>query len=955
VAIYNDFILSTFSKNIPTQILQAIEKNILELPNNQQFDYLYNLFFFSENNTIKIIQKFSDIFVNLINTILNNIIEFEISYFKSNSNLVKYIQIVYLVTLFSSSENKIYFESKIYPIWKNLIWYIDKNASLQKNIISKLTFWKNKIENISLEQSNINFLMPMMKEKNYDLNNGFNDELKLVDNYFNFLIEFIYLSDGNNISIGIDLQEIKDILISDKKVKYLEWLDSTSDVYYPTKEICIKNSIFNDIIILKKENQILVRLRSELDFKKEIDYLTIEYAEQEIIFDGKYKTIIYNFNTEDYVQINQKLFNNIYEFINYILNVKIKLDDFCKEYYNENSYINFFYQKFFFHKDSGYPLIPYDGFSKYFLKDEGKYLQRSHENYLKYILNLITQSNLKLISNDQSKIFDNFEESFFPRDINNIYHKMDFINKFNELSISNKPQTIFELEKLLINTCYEYLADKKDNIFNMLSIYLLFNRKEKEYLLFDCNIDIKDDNFNCFLNSIEQSIIHNDILIGLFKSKINAIKSLKNMQNLINYKKTYLDYEVNEEEYEVSLDGKIVDIEKLEYLNITNDELSFFPVTGDNLASLKTNKNLFIFNNNEKFQIIITPPEFIKLYSIIKNRKKALEENEEPYLFKPFKTLDKLRHFDYFNEAITVLQHHYKYSNDFDTIEKIENHLEQWLSCFEKEEDIKAMLCIIAKHQYFIDKDVKCFFDEINNYKNSNEYLITNIKAADDNNAIYRLINLQSDQNLYRELDLKSFPQKLLDTDKKKIIFLSDNIISGTQIQNAFEKYYLKESYNEEEIEKGSYHKIENDKFEDFKNKLLSMDEIIFHSILYTDESVKKIEKSFIDLGYKGKILFNGKKKKLNDCIFDGLIDKYEKDIFKNIVQNKDFLNKNFKIEHIKMTEIKDNDEYFGKRNIIVRYNSMPAKRFFIFTYKPKYYKNSLFQYKMDFGGKNIK
>lgn len=946
INIYNDFILSAFSKNIPVPILQAIEKNVLELPNDKRFDYLYNLFFYSENNAIEIIQKFSDIFVNSVNTILNSVVEFKIPYLENHTNLLKYIQIVYLTTLFSSSENKENFESKIYPIWKNLLWYIEENTTLQKNIISKLRYWKNKIEDISLEKSNIHFLMPMIKDTNYGLTNGFNDELKLVDNYFNFLIELIYLSNENNISVATDLQEIKNILITDKKVKYLEWLDGAKDVYYPEPKICIKNSIFNDVTILKKEHQILVRLRSELDFQKEIDYLTVEYAEQEVIFDGKYKTIIYSFDAKDYEQINQRAINNIYEFINHILEIKTKLDDFCKEYHYANCYINFFYQKFFIHKNSGCPLIPFDGFSKYFLKDDGTHPYRSDENYIRNILDLINQSDLQLIQNDQSKIFDNFAKSFFPKSINNIYHKLDFINQFNELSKSNKPQTLFELEELLIQTCYEYLADKKDNIFDMLSIYLSFNRADKEYLLFDCSIDIKDDNCESFLNAIKHSIHHNSILAKLFSSKIESIKSLEVINNLVDYKKALLNYEVNEGEYEVTLNSEVIDMKKLEYLDITNDELNFFPVTEDKLASLK-NSTLFVCND-EKCQIIIAPLVFLKSYSIIKNRKKAMEKNETPYLFKPFRSLDELRHFGYFDEAVTVLEHHYKYSELFDAKEKRENHLEHWLRCFDNEDVIKAMLCIIGKHQYFCGEDVTSFVAGINGYKDSNEYLITNIKTSDDNNGTHRLINLQFDENLWRELDLTSFPQKLLDTEKKKIVFLADNIISGTQTKKAFQNYYLKETYDEAEIKKSSYHEIGSDKFEDFKSKLLSMDKIIFHSIFYTEKAVEVIKEYFAALNYKGEIIFRGKEKKFDDCIFENLKERNEKKTFKRIAQNEDFLTKYFEIPCIKRTEVKDNNENFGKRNIVVRYNSMPTKRFFIFTHKPKYYQYPLFQYKAD-------
>ena len=226
--------------------------------------------------------------------------------------------------------------------------------------------------------------------------------------------------------------------------------------------------------------------------------------------------------------------------------------------------------------------------------------------------------------------------------------------------------------------------------------------------------------------------------------------------------------------------------------------------------------------------------------------------------------------------------------------------------------------------------------------------MITNIKTSDDNNGTHRLINLQSDENLWRELDLTSFPQKLLDTSKKKIVFLADNIISGSQTKKAFQNYYLKETYDEAEIKKSSYYEIGNDKFEDFKNKLQSMDEIVFHSIFYTEKASKTINEYFTGLECKGKIIFSGKEKKFNDCIFEKLIEKTEKDTFKNIVQNEEFLTKNFEIPCIKRTEVKDTDENFGKRNIVVRYNSMPTKRFFIFTHKPKYYQYPLFQYKSE-------
>ena len=948
--IYNDFILSNFSKNIPSQMIQAIAKNIIELQKEQRFSYLYNIFFYSENNSIEIIQKFSDIFVSTINTILNGNTELLLAYLDNKTNLIKYIQIVYLITLYASSENQKNFESKIYPIWKNLLWNINQSETIDKDIISRQSYWKNKLEDISLEQSNIHFLMPMIKETNYNLANGYEDKLQLVNNYFNHLIELVYLSNENNISVSDDLLEIKNILINDKKVKYLDWLDGENDVYYPTKELCIQNSIFNDITILKKSNQILVRFRSELEFKKPIDYLKNDYEEQEEIFNGKYKTIIYNFDSSDYVQVNQGVFANIYEFMNHTLETAKRLGIFCQNYHQENSYINFFYRSFFVHKDSGNPLIPYDGFLKYFLKDDGKYDLRCDEKYIKNTLAVINKSELKLIENDQSKVFDDFEKSFFPININNNYQKLSYVQKFNELVKLKHPQTIFELEEMLIKTCYAYLEDKKDNIFDILSLYLSFQRSEKEYLLFDYNFDIQDSDLNSFLNTIQYSINHNNIFSHMFTIKIESLTSLEMIDDLANYKKTSLDYEVNEDVYEVTLSGDTMDMKALEYLDITNDELNFFDVTEDKLASLK-NSTLFVCNTGEKHQIIIAPLLFVKTYSIIKNRKKAFDKNDVPYLFKPFIRLDDLRHIEFFNSAVDVLNHHYKYSKVFNTKEKREQHLSQWLSCFEREEEIKAVLCIIGKHQYFSDEDTQTFIDEIKNYQKTNEYLITNIKTSDDNNGAHRLINLQSDNNLWRELDLKSFPQKLLDTDKNKIVFLSDNIISGDQTIKAFNNYYLKDTYDENEAQKRDYHHIIESEFNNFKDKLLSIEEIVFHSIFYTEKAQENIKKYFTNINYPGNIRFSVKERRFDNCIFDKLIEKKEKEIFKKIAKNKIFLRANFILPKYR-TEVDDNNEYFSKRNIIVRYSSMPVKRFCIFTHQPKYYQYPLFQYKSEHNNK---
>jgi len=956
IEIYNDLILSHFSKKIPLPIIEAIEKSFLEQSYERQFNYLYNLFFYSENDEVSIIQKFSNIFVATVNTILNGNTKMTLPYLGNNANLLKYIQIVYITTLYSEFNKAEYFEAKIYPIWQNLFWNINENESINESIVSKLSYWKSKLDNISLENSNIHFLLPLTKEQNYKLMNGFSDRLKLVDNYFNFLIELIYLSNKSDTSLSIDLEEIKDILIKDKKVIYLKWLDGNSDNYYPSKKICIKNSIFNDITILKRkvenENQILVRLKNNLNFQiKDInEYLTVLSEEQEIIFDGKYKTIIYKFDPKNYKQIKENDYSNIYHFIQDILKIQEELNNFSKEFHQSNHYINFFYKMFFIHKGNSYPLIPHDLFSQYFLKEDDTYNIKNEENYLRNILDLIDQSKFTLIENDESMIFDDFKESFFPKNINGYYQKFNFLKIFNNKVKSNFPKTIFDLDELLVQTACEYLGEKKNNIFDVLSLYLSFNRLDKQYILFDCDFDVNDSNFESFLNTIMYAINHSNNLYNMLTNKLNSINALENIEELSQFQKRVLDYEVDGDEYEVNLDGEIVDIKALEYMNIVNDELNFVEVSGAELASLK-NSTLFVCNNEEKYQIIVAPLVLLKSYSIIKNRRKLFNKNEEKYLFKPYMALDDLKQIEYFDAAIDVLTNHYKYSEIFNSNSKIEKHLLDWLRCFKQEEDIKAVLCVIARHKYFLDKEVDSFIDEIRKYKVSGKYIITNIKNVEDNNGVHRLFNLKQDENLFREcksIGLVNFSKVFLESNNDKLVFIIDNIISGGQIKNAFHNYYLKNDLDNSQIKKNEYHSIDDDDFEAFKKKFLNLKEIVFLSIFYTEEAKENIENYLKEKGYIGNINFIGSIKKYDDLIFDGIIESGEQKIFKAIAQNKKFIEEHFKINKIRLTEIKDDDEEFKKRNILVRYSSTPNKRFFIFTQQPKYYSHSLFQYKSD-------
>jgi hypothetical protein len=175
-------------------------------------------------------------------------------------------------------------------------------------------------------------------------------------------------------------------------------------------------------------------------------------------------------------------------------------------------------------------------------------------------------------------------------------------------------------------------------------------------------------------------------------------------------------------------------------------------------------------------------------------------------------------------------------------------------------------------------------------------------------------------------------------------------MISGSQTKKAFRNYYLAETLNDKIRKKEDYFQVDKEKFEEFKTTLTSLKEIVFISTIYTSTAEKTIKEYFKSIEFKEeRINFIGEKKEINDCIFNGLDERSNKDEFISIIQDKDFITNSFEVSQYALdnAEFSQNDN-IDDRNMIVRFNSMPKMRFFLFTLQPKYYDKPLFQYRKD-------
>lgn len=931
--IYNDLLMSKNSKEIPEQLIKKINSLIIATTDNdKKFEYIFNIIMYSRNNQIKLYEVLSSIFINTTNTLIDT--KGTIDYLEKTNTIYKFLQILYISILYSKIEDN-EFSLKI----KNILDNIDNSITINSE---ELNLWKKVVQKIGLDYSNINKILPMISQ--FENNKKY---AKVINQYFDKLVELIFLDSNDTMQSKEPIEKIKKYLIEEKDVKYLEWLNER---HYPNSDICIQNALHNDIIVLQNinSNKILVRIKSECVFNNSIPYLTIEEEKSEKLFDGKYKTIIFSFILDEFDKplINPSI-KNMFDYINMIVNINKGVKKF-QEYQSCDSYINFFYDEYYYKIDTFEPLIPFDAFGNNFINSIG-FDYKNERNYYSYIIRQIERSSKKFFQSEiESNIFE-INNKFFPvKQLASKKEEFTFLEIFSELTRSRQPKDIFELDNIILFTIFNYL-EKKDklDIWKVFEIYFDINRTDIEYIIFD----VKEIN----LENSNLEYLFKVILDSLKNIKVNISEQIKKefgkLENLSKYERVDFTTDIISDEIEIFLNATKYDLKDIEYANLGYDEINFSKIDENKLYTLEGNKFLYGYDDNGIFKLILLPKILTRIYSVIKSRKSVYDKGDSSFLFKPVLSIDELKHNSDFNKTVKVLEQHHKYNiDDFPNINSLEEHLYKWLSLFKCKLEINALLYVLANHQYFYPSDISNFISKIEEFQKNSNVIVTTLKEAGDNNGTHRLLTLRN-SDLWRNKgsEFKNFPKRLI-TDKsvEKVVFLSDNILSGTQTSKSFAEYYLRESHVNNSKD---YFEVLKTNFDEFKNRIKTLDEIIFLSVKYTRESKQTIREDLLRLGFKGKISFEGIEVSFEKCKYECLdeIDKTRK--FEELLQKTDFLKNTFEMDDFLFKDDKYNFSEFkpsndiNKQNLMARLNSMPKKRFFLFTLKPKNYKYSLFHY----------
>lgn len=820
----------------------------------------------------------------------------------------------YLLCLFSLSN-----ANDSTDLLRNMWEYCAKvfnNISLLSN--SYLSHnWLNKIDKIDIDINKALLIISSIADGN--LYRGISDEKKTFEKFHSTI--FVYVILEKKI---FDISSIKETLAELKAFStFYEWLiDNTEVKLFPNDKLWFeKNIILNNTIMLRKNNQILIRKPiSEFVKNKSIKKKHLGYAE-----------IIEEFKPESQQSINE-IGNNL----TFTQKLKLLIDSFD----DNTTFPNVFINERFLKKDT---LIP-------FTKELSKSTSLIFQNQDKSISS--KDNNLKNYITCFFDVMSRGQNGYEFKQIHDKYilnlekhiNLLDFIkeipiqlNQFDGLN--DEFYYDISMAGALYNTLNEDDLFKK--IDNFITQYDKFNSEMNDRHIFSVNKKFKPiDNtpehfFNTIIKSLE--IIPNEIIpslpLYLFNDIREIVKIISKIENemienhpnvnLSCFKKVFFNLSTRTQT--LNIEGKKYNYNQIHFFNM--HEINLVTLETKHEYLIRSSEHFYYAKDNDKIFIIAIPSFLTKMYLSIEERyNKMIIINDSEQSYPPrLPEENEIISLDQFGQAVENIMIH----QDI-TKEEAENILTTWLSAL----PIKfrqPLLILISAHivmtKIDIEKFLDIFDDLLKNKKKLNPFLI---KRLADHNGTHRILNakIKDGKNLRK---LESLSPEYIENNAEEVTIVVDNIISGEQVEKAIKKYVnIKTS--------GSCYFVFTPKESSrIEKNLKGINTLNICTVLYTQNGIKHIEKickKYLNKDIKIKILAG---REIGIDAFFGTTTKIganDKETIRALLLNKDEMKhlythlKGFNNANRPFTNDKINNT-----NLIARYKSLPKKSFsFLYT-----------------------
>ena len=335
-------------KKVPNEIIVYLLDNLQHIELSEKISLIFRIIF---NNKIE-----NKIFINLRDLFFNTVLEdigssepetYKLTVFKNVKKkdqiekIYQYYQLLCLFSITKSQTPKHQLEN-LKHLWTNFMSYTN---DIEIKFVNHQLNWVKQIAKIELNENIANAIIASKPDDTFIDNKK--DKSKLFANFYNGVIYSVYFKAQNTKNIDLNKllsKEAKEAikeLIEKENLIFLKWLQDKRTRLYPNKEICLQNIIENERLVLKRDNEILVRIKTIINKNETRPNTDYSYIKVEEILEKNehFKSVIYKLPATYKSIINIiKQKDNLIEVIESILSIKKSIYEFKVNYHPEISF-----------------------------------------------------------------------------------------------------------------------------------------------------------------------------------------------------------------------------------------------------------------------------------------------------------------------------------------------------------------------------------------------------------------------------------------------------------------------------------------------------------------------------------------------------------------------------------------------------------------------------------------
>lgn len=721
----------------------------------------------------------------------------------------------YLVSLFSLSKTNSSHELLV-SMWKYCACLFN---NFNFHINEKIDYnWLHKIICLDMDPRKLYLLLSAIIDG--DIFRGTLDNKSVFKTYHTLLL--VLLSDKLP---ELEIDNIDALLNKIKcKSKFYEWIiDREHTEFLPsTREWFDNNIIYNNTIMLKRDNQVLIRKPHEFFTGKTVNTSS----------EDDYSELIETYNIRELDSLKNIVSNmNLEKFVEFLTNELSR----C----NANGYPNIFSNSRLLKVDSLEPFTVELYAPLYFICEErnksvnvknyskdrfielmfGKYAeatnQQSVEIYEKYISKLPADIDVGIFLKYLSRQFKEFHEiddsnssilidlsvaSALYCCLEEKYNAIDCFDKFADFYFPSD-NTECDLHVFSVNSV-QYISDSSpENLIKTIIDSIIITKSEANpFLILNIEDGIVD-----YLNALRKIISREEsacnLNTGSFEKcqiKLNQIRQLAELGN-----------------------GDKFNYSEVKIINVISGSID--NLSHANSHHINTASHKYQSKSQGILYLIALPSSLSKAFDYIESKRKKLTTLVTmTYIPYQINKVD-ITKLDRFEDAVSVIEAHnaipYRAAYEL---------LIQWLSTF-PERFRDTFVLIIAAHQYMTLDEINGFCNVVLNSINNKENAMI-LKKVEDYNGTIRCFHTNNE--LSRKLE-RLDPNNIDTNRSEDICIIADVIISGSQVCKAMEFYLTETGENNCYFEPESKGAI--------KDKLLKMSKIKICCVLYTEDAIQKI------------------------------------------------------------------------------------------------------------------